>query len=910
MYRLMIGLILFCLGLTACQQIQQRFTPLVQVNKNPQIQQALHDIAAGLSVQIEVLKNPQALTAEEKSQCDAEGADWSSCFFLRLSIQNLGEDIQASSPQFALYMHSTRRLLKLQNQVPFALHHINGDLHQFKPTEGAFQWESGKTFTFDILGEYWLLQNSDIFPRLFIADEKGHAANIPMTDTENTSQYAMPIDRHHSNNWKRTTNDGHSPFTPEARYKLYQSRMADTSTSWQSGIIPKPLNQTVHDQSISVQHGFSIIKSSLPFQQIAAIQARFTQLGLSFSRQTKKGMVPIRAEVIGQHMKHFHPELAIEGGYTLQVSEHHVLIQGYDDAGVFYGFQSLLGLIDVKKQTLPLTTVYDAPRFAYRGLFIDIARNFFGLETLKKIIDQMAAYKLNRLQLHLSDDEGWRIEIPSIPELTEVAGQRCFDPYEQTCLLPQLGSGATKNNSGSGFLTAEEYKALLRYADDRMIQVIPEIDMPAHARAAIVAMEHRYQKYQKTDPVQANQYRLREPKDTSRYLSIQYYKDSYVDPCLDSTYQFIDRVMGDIQQMHNDTAHPLTTWHFGGDEAVNSMLGHGFESKNGTDPTKGNIALANWDAPWSRSPACAVLKAKQLNPTFTPANYFAKRVSQLVKARGIQTLGAWSDGVTDLHDQSELETRQNLAYVWKPRPDGATKTAAELAQKGFGLIQASSDALYFDMPYSASPNERGTYWASRDTDSYKAFSYAPLNLSLHAKNNKDRDGHIWQVPESEVDYTTAVKGIQGQIWTETIRTPQLLEAMLFPRLLSLAERAWHRASWEDHQQSEWIDQIQLNQDWSRFAAIVGHKELFKLEKSGVHFHLPAVGAQLVEGHLKLQSAFPGINLQYLAPNGEWKAYHPEQPPEHALAIRSTSVNGDRSNTPQPLSISLENLAEK
>ncbi|NMS64025.1 family 20 glycosylhydrolase, partial [Vibrio parahaemolyticus] len=91
-----------------------------------------------------------------------------------------------------------------------------------------------------------------------------------------------------------------------------------------------------------------------------------------------------------------------------------------------------------------------------------------------------------------TDDEGWRLEIPGLPELTEVGANRCFDLEEKSCLLPQLGSGATTDNFGSGFFSKADYVDILKYAKARNIEVIPEIDMPAHARAAVVSMEARY----------------------------------------------------------------------------------------------------------------------------------------------------------------------------------------------------------------------------------------------------------------------------------------------------------------------------------------------------------------------------------------------------------------------------------
>jgi hexosaminidase len=136
----------------------------------------------------------------------------------------------------------------------------------------------------------------------------------------------------------------------------------------------------------------------------------------------------------------------------------------------------------------------------------------------------MAAYKMNKFHFHLSDDEGWRIEIPGLPELTDIGSKRCHDLTETKCLLPQLGSGPNANNNGSGYFSKADYIEIVRYAQARNIEVIPEIDTPAHMRAAVVSMEARYQKLSKAGKMaEANEYRLLDPTDTSNLTSVQFY---------------------------------------------------------------------------------------------------------------------------------------------------------------------------------------------------------------------------------------------------------------------------------------------------------------------------------------------------------------------------------------------------
>ncbi len=161
-------------------------------------------------------------------------------------------------------------------------------------------------------------------------------------------------------------------------------------------------------------------------------------------------------------------------GYQMNVTEKSIRITANNPAGTFMGSQTLLQSItqvgtENKTWIVATGTINDYPQYAYRGAMLDVSRHFFGINTVKRFIDQMAIFKLNKLHLHLSDDQGWRIEIKSWPKLTTVGGSS------------QVGG------EDGGFYTQEEYKEIIRYAKERFITVIPEIDMPGHTNAAYVA---------------------------------------------------------------------------------------------------------------------------------------------------------------------------------------------------------------------------------------------------------------------------------------------------------------------------------------------------------------------------------------------------------------------------------------
>jgi hexosaminidase len=161
-----------------------------------------------------------------------------------------------------------------------------------------------------------------------------------------------------------------------------------------------------------------------------------------------------------------------EEGYELVISESGVRLSAGRPAGLFYGVQTLLQLMPADPagtQSLPAVSIRDIPRFAWRGAMLDVARHFFSVQDVKRYIDLISHYKMNRLHLHLTDDQGWRIEIKSWPNLTE------------------FGARTQVNGNGGGYYTQEDYKEIVEYACSRYVTIVPEIDTPGHTNAALAS---------------------------------------------------------------------------------------------------------------------------------------------------------------------------------------------------------------------------------------------------------------------------------------------------------------------------------------------------------------------------------------------------------------------------------------
>ncbi|WP_319500918.1 beta-N-acetylhexosaminidase [uncultured Draconibacterium sp.] len=255
---------------------------------------------------------------------------------------------------------------------------------------------------------------------------------------------------------------------------MFQSCSESVETDLtKTAFIPKPTSVT------ATGDGFNLNKASVIYVQegteglfISAeiLAAKINQLTGS-SIKTKTTSTP--------PSKSIYISIAENGplkkeGYELNIDKNLISIMGADAAGCFFGVQTLLQTLPVEADNsqplyVPTGTITDSPEYTYRGAMLDVARHFFNVEEVKQFIDFLAMYKMNVLHLHLSDDQGWRIEIKSWPKLTEIGGQT------------EVGGGK------GGFYTQEQYKELVQYAADRQIMIVPEIDMPGHTNAALAS---------------------------------------------------------------------------------------------------------------------------------------------------------------------------------------------------------------------------------------------------------------------------------------------------------------------------------------------------------------------------------------------------------------------------------------
>lgn len=235
---------------------------------------------------------------------------------------------------------------------------------------------------------------------------------------------------------------------------------------------------------------------------------------------------------------------------------------------------------------------------------------------------------------------------------------------------------------------------------------------------------------------------------------------------------------------------------------------------------------------------------------------------------------AWEDGLRGT-TKDQYETESVAVNFWETLFWGGIDGLADISSDGFDIIMANPDYLYFDFPYEVNPEERGYYWAARFNSVYKIFSFAPENLAQNAETSTDRDGNEMSVTTPSIPMP-AIRGMQGNTWSETIRTDDQYYEMAFPRMLAVAERAWHRASWE----LDWspglsfdattglVPKDELAADFNGFASALGCREALKLEKLGIAYRVPPPGASIdASGTLTANSEMPCTAIMYSIDGG-------------------------------------------
>ena len=459
--------------------------------------------------------------------------------------------------------------------------------------------------------------------------------------------------------------------------------------------------------------------------------------------------------------------------------------------------------------------IEDWPDLPYRGIMLDVSRNFTRKEGLLKLIDIMSRYKANVLHLHMGDDEGWRVEIDALPELTSYGAFRglpVLNPdgsiSEPDALQPTYSASLDRKDlagTASGYYSHKDFVEILKYAAERHIRVIPEFDTPGHSRAAIKAMEKRAELTGDTSCL------LSEPEDTSKYVSVQDYTDNAINVALESTYKFIDTVFDGLIALYKEAGLPLEVIHVGGDEVP--------------------------EGAWIGSPACQKMMADNgWSSVDRLKDYYVSRVLDIAAAKGVKVAG-WQELVQNLQPETAAKLASGLGFtnVWTVS-HGREELPYQFANQGLPVVISSAPNAYLDFAYNDSKLERGHNWGGF-VDERRTFSLLPY--SMYRSVRWDDHGKIKKIADAPAGKTPLeakenILGVQGQLWSETIRCFDHVTYYIFPKALGLFERGWNVSPvWEATTVS---DDPAFVDDFNQFYSIINDKELPYYQKIGISYH--------------------------------------------------------------------------
>ncbi len=377
------------------------------------------------------------------------------------------------------------------------------------------------------------------------------------------------------------------------------------------------------------------------------------------------------------------PKAATEKeGYLLDVSSNSVVVKALTPQGLFYGVQSLLQMIPIEGElNIPAVSIKDEPRFPWRGLMLDVSRHFFSMDQVKRMIDQMVIYKFNILHLHLTDDQGWRMQINTLPELTSVAAWRVPRTglwWDRDC--PQEGEAATYG----GFYTQQELKELIAYASARFVDVLPEIDVPGHSLAAIAA-------YPFLSSTKLN-YKV---NPGCKFYGID---DNSLCAGKESTFEFLDKVFTEVAEVF-----PFEYIHIGGDECYKGF--------------------------WEKCEDCQQrMKENGLKNTNELQSYFIKRLEKMLEQKGKKLMG-WDEIL-----EGGLAPKASV-MSWRGMGGGIAA-----AKQNHHVVMSPTDYAYLDL-YQGDPSiEPPTYSMLRFKTVY---DFEPLPDGVDANYILGGQGNLW-----------------------------------------------------------------------------------------------------------------------------------------------------------------------
>lgn len=741
--------------------------------------------------------------------------------------------------QWTVYYTQLPHVIRQDEGAPVKIEPVNGCYYKMYPTDSYRELMPGDSLTVTFRCSYALIKNSHAPEGMYMVLKKGERESSPMA----VAYRALPLEG--EKQWSRPGvrelpyPDGETVYAANIRFeKLSPLEDADILPSvkkWEKGKGRTVIAEKVCIQALPVfENEKNRLEEKLSAKGIAMAEEAPVNIVLE---NLPEGIVPVNEEF-----------------YRLQIGGGNIRIQGNTAPAVFNGTQTLLALMKGKiaPYRIKNMVITDYPDLAYRGVMIDIARNYTAPEDLMKLVDILSSYKLNVLHFHFSDDEAWRLEIPGLEELTEVGSRRGHTSDERHCLYPAYDGCFDPEDTlstSNGYYTRRDFIRLLQYARARHMQVIPEVESPGHARAAIVSMKARYEKYKDIQPDKASEYLLSDFADTSVYYSAQAYTDNVMNVALPSVYRFFEKVADELMKMYAEAGLSLQTVHIGGDEVPEGV--------------------------WMGSPVCRQLMAEQqMEKPHDLSEYFFKNITAMLEEKGIRTAG-WQEVALGHDPATDKEIRKRFAgvYCWDTSPwSGGDEIPYRVANAGYPVVLCNVNNFYLDMAYNKHPDEPGLYWGGFN-DEYTTFNMLPYDI--YRSSRQDPSGSPADLEKAgmgKVKLTDKglphIIGVQGQLFSETIRNYDMVEYYLFPKIFGLVERGWNASPEWAEIKDRAAGEEAYGEALNKYQAKIVSKEMPFLADKRVNFRVAQPGLRAGEGKLYANSPIPGAEIRYTLDGSE------------------------------------------
>ena len=464
-------------------------------------------------------------------------------------------------------------------------------------------------------------------------------------------------------------------------------------------IIPQPVEIQLQNGTFSLKAGQVIGFNKQEAQSTTAMLVQKLNIPTGFNLKATQGNGAIQLIINEKRNEKLGKE-----GYTIDVSSKGVLVSANEAAGLFYGAQTLLQLFPKEIEsktvtkatwTIPAVKITDYPRFGWRGIMLDVSRHFFSKEDVKKYIDQLARYKYNVFHWHLTDDNGWRIEIKSLPKLTEIGAWRVaraghFGDRPD----PKEGEPATYG----GFYTHEDIKEIVKYAQDRQITIVPEIDVPGHSMAVLAAYPELSCTKQKVYVNPGTAF-----SDWYGNGTFKMKVENTLNPSDEKVYEFLDKVFTEVAMLF-----PNPYIHVGGDECYKGY--------------------------WAQDVGCqALMKKLNIRHVEDLQGYFMSRLEKILEAKGKKLLG-WDEIL-----EGGISPKATV-MSWR-----GIKGGIEAAHLGHEVVMTPTTFAYIDYMQGDPTIEPPIYAYLRAKTSY---SFEPVPEGVDAKYILGGQGNLWteQIP--------------------------------------------------------------------------------------------------------------------------------------------------------------------